>query len=292
MSGFKPGDKVTPVNVYREDYAGPMERLMGKTMVVVSTSKDRDGNEIVCADVPGEMDGWTWYAQDLRLVPENQSELTDLSPTRTDFKVGDYVVPVRIDSENYKEDRSSMRDKVLRVLRVSHDNKDICAGPFMDLAGSLKWNKDDLRHATKDEILATVEPVEFKDGDLVVSIDNPFRVMVIRNQQPDTSYPFTVEGTWVSKYGVEYWSGEVSVRHATKDEIDASQKPQPLRRGDLVEYRGDVWVVYSEGEDRDGEYWISSLTGDPASDYVTVDKLSHVGNIRKKIEKVKREIES
>ena len=147
MSGFKPGDKVTPLNVYRQDYAGPMERLIGKTMTVVSISKDREGNEIVHADVPGETE-LAWYAQDLRLVSETQA-----------------------------------------------------------------------------------------------------------------------------------------------DPIDPEQKAaqKPIRRGDLVEYDGVLWVVYSDGEDICGQYRIASLTGEPIIHYAALAELIFAGSIHKKIKKVKRE---
>lgn len=66
MSQFKPGDKVTPVNVYCDNDV--MEQFVGKTLLVLSV-----GNEVVCAGVPGEGD-WYWHSDDLRLVSETKPE--------------------------------------------------------------------------------------------------------------------------------------------------------------------------------------------------------------------------
>ena len=66
MIRFKVGDKVTPVNAYRDNDI--MKQFVGKTMLVLSV-----GDEIVCAGVPGEED-WYWHSDDLRLVSETQAE--------------------------------------------------------------------------------------------------------------------------------------------------------------------------------------------------------------------------
>ena len=85
-------------------------------------------------------------------------------------------------------------------------------------------------------------------------------------------------------------SAEWVVRNQPTDPAPAAAQ-KPLRRGDLVMCRGVLWVVYSAGEDSDGEYWISSLTGDPASDYVTIDELTRIGSIRKKVKRLKAQME-
>lgn len=67
---------------------------------------------------------------------------------------------------------------------------------------------------------------------------------------------------------------------------------KPIRRGDLVEYNGDICVVFSKGANRDGEYRIAPLTG--RSDYYwpTIDKLTRLGSVRKKIKQLREQKES
>ena len=291
MSEFKIGDKVTPISVdrYTQYDRQIMKNLIGRTMIVSAIEFCENLREIVYAGIPGDLDR-RWHAEDLRFI----ASVTVIEPPKykSDFRLRDYVVPINIDNKLYKEDRSFMRDKVLRVLTINHDNElNISAGLFMDLAGSVKWNKEDLRHATKEEIEALADPVEFKDGDSVVFIDTPSMVMTIRNERPGTAYPFTVKGTWVSKYGVDYWSDEVSIRHATKDEIEASQKWKP-RSGDLVTYNGSIWVVTTDNADIDGEYFIASLSNGPEVNYAKQDQLTRIGSIRKKVKKIKKAMES
>ena len=63
----------------------------------------------------------------------------------------------------------------------------------------------------------------------------------------------------------------------------AAQKP--LRRGDLVEFCGGIWVVFSE--DAYGEYGIATLTGDSNYYYADIDELTRIGSIRKKVKRLK-----
>ncbi len=290
MSEFKIGDKVTPISVdrYTQYDRQIMKNLIGRTMIVSATSTDEKQREIVHAGIPGDFDR-RWYSEDLRFAAS--SPVIEPPKYKSDFRLCDYVVPLNIDNELYKEDRSFMRDKVLRVVSISRDSElNISAGLFMDLAGSMKWNKEDLRHATKEEIETLADPVEFKDGDLVVFIDTPSMVMTIRNERPETDYPFNVKETWVSKYGVDYWSDEVSIRHATKEEIEAAQKWKP-RRGDLVIYNGSMWLVIADDANSDGEYFIASMTSGPEVNYAKQDELTLIGSIRKKVKKIKKAME-
>ena len=82
---------------------------------------------------------------------------------------------------------------------------------------------------------------------------------------------------------------EAQPEPATEPAPAAAKKP--LRRGDLVECRGILWVVFSNGEQSDGDYWIASLTGDPETYYATIYELTRVGSIRKKIKRIKKEME-
>lgn len=77
-----------------------------------------------------------------------------------------------------------------------------------------------------------------------------------------------------------------------REEIAAAQKPQPLSRGDLVEYDGDICVVYQKCGDVDGiGYQVVSLTGSGGHWYVTHDELTRIGSIRKKIKRLKAQME-
>lgn len=71
MSKFKPGDKVTPINAYRDNDI--MKQLVGKTLVVTSIDTDISGREVVWTKVPGGYD-WFMYSNDLQLVSETQPE--------------------------------------------------------------------------------------------------------------------------------------------------------------------------------------------------------------------------
>ena len=77
-----------------------------------------------------------------------------------------------------------------------------------------------------------------------------------------------------------------------RKEIAAAQKPQPLRRGDLIEYDGDICVVYKKFGDGDGiGYRVVSMTGDAGRWYVTHGELTRIGSIRKKVKSLKAQME-
>ena len=66
---------------------------------------------------------------------------------------------------------------------------------------------------------------------------------------------------------------------------------KPIRRGDLVRYKGEIWVVFSEGEDRHGDYSIASLTGGSDHNWAKIDELTRIGTIRKKVKQLKAQVE-
>lgn len=66
---------------------------------------------------------------------------------------------------------------------------------------------------------------------------------------------------------------------------------KPLRRGHLVKYDGKICVVVSKGVDCDGDYRIMSMTGEPDCFWAGVDELIKVGSIRKKVKRLKNEME-
>lgn len=68
MSKFKPGDKVTPINMdrYTDRNSDQRKEMLGRTLVVRSVHND-ETTSAVFAGVPG--DGcWEWHPNDLRLV--------------------------------------------------------------------------------------------------------------------------------------------------------------------------------------------------------------------------------
>lgn len=69
-----------------------------------------------------------------------------------------------------------------------------------------------------------------------------------------------------------------------------AQKPQPMQRGDLVEFCGDAWVVLAANHAYNG-YWIHAMTGNGGQDYVKAKDLTRIGSIRKKIKRLKAQME-
>lgn len=132
---------------------------------------------------------------------------------------------------------------------------------------------------------------QFKPGDKVVVIAGPQKgekVRTLKNRVDSvffTNFPVRIKNQHYDAKGIWYAGTEVCLRHATTDEITAAQKP--LRRGDLVEYCGDICVMFSEGEDSDGEYRIASLTGDPDHNWVKIDELTRISSIGKKVKRLK-----
>ena len=134
----------------------------------------------------------------------------------------------------------------------------------------------------------------FKPGDKVVVIDGPQKgekVRTLKNRIDSvflTNFPVRIENQHYDAKG--YWyAGKVCLRHATPEEIAASKKP--IRRGDLVEFNGDICVVISEVPDRGGDYWVASLTGKSDHYWANIDEFTRIGSIRKKIKRIKNEME-
>ena len=75
-------------------------------------------------------------------------------------------------------------------------------------------------------------------------------------------------------------------------ETEVSGEVVQIRRGDLVDYDGDICVVFSKGADRDGEYMIASLTGEDDYYWASIDEFVRIGSIRKKIKQLREQKES
>ena len=74
-------------------------------------------------------------------------------------------------------------------------------------------------------------------------------------------------------------------------ELVTPQKPKQLDRGDLIEYLGEVWVVTLGTTPTDIFAKISTMTGKERTRWVTAYDVTCVGNIRKKIKRIKKEME-
>lgn len=62
---------------------------------------------------------------------------------------------------------------------------------------------------------------------------------------------------------------------------------KPLRRGDLVEFRGSIWVVIDTYSD--GTCWIGSITGHAKTRCHAANEMTRVGSIRKKAKRLEQE---
>ena len=227
------------------------------------------------------------------------------------FKVGDKVIPISVDYVEYQDDMKSLLGKTLTVIEVYPGTgcPTICAGSPGTI--SRFWFANDLHRVFDEEPTSKLQTVnssggdstkvtaaksrkKFKVGDYVVLIAGPGKGdevhVVTKSDNP--AYPLRVHHYTHTEDGrFLLSSGRVCMRHATADEIAAQQKPNLPRRGDLVKCRDLLWIVYSEGEDSDGEYRLASLTGDPRVSFVTLNELSWAGSVRKKIKRVKKEME-
>lgn len=245
------------------------------------------------------------------LLKKHLTKESDMSK----FKVGDKVMLINVDRYTYYVDdipkRLLGRPLVINSIGTDKNGNEIVYAGVPEGVCCWQWYSDDLRLVSDEEptsklqtvnsgeVVSTKVPAaahskQFKVGDCVILIDGPDKsdeVHVVTGSY-NPSYPLRA-GSWTyTADGRLLSSGSVCMRHATGDEIDAVKKPNLPRRGDLVKCRDLLWIVYSEGEDSDGEYRLASLTGDPRVSFVTLDELSWAGSVRKKIKRVKKEMKS
>ena len=77
-------------------------------------------------------------------------------------------------------------------------------------------------------------------------------------------------------------------------ETQAQPVPQkPIRRGDLVEYCGDVCMVYRDKPDGDGNYAVLSLDKNHVGGFVYLqsNEMTRIGSIRKKLKRLRQQME-
>lgn len=78
------------------------------------------------------------------------------------------------------------------------------------------------------------------------------------------------------------------LRLATDEEIQKAKSRKPFRRGDVVKYDGDIWIVVGLGDEHLNEIDIASLTGELKIYHVLIDEdIIRIGSFRKKIKRMK-----
>ena len=78
------------------------------------------------------------------------------------------------------------------------------------------------------------------------------------------------------------------LRLATIEEIQKAESRKPFRRGDVVKYDGDIWIVLGLGDEHLNEIIIASLTGELKTYHVLIgEDVVRIGSLRKKIKWMK-----
>ena len=132
----------------------------------------------------------------------------------------------------------------------------------------------------------------FKPGDKVVVIAGPQKgekVRTLKNRNDSiffTNFPVRIKNQHYDAKGNWYAGAKVCLRHATTEEIAAAEKP--LRRGDLVEYRGDIFIVL-EGS-KNARVHVAALTKCSEFYWDCLKNYKRIGSIRKKIKRLKAQM--
>lgn len=137
----------------------------------------------------------------------------------------------------------------------------------------------------------------FKTGEYVVPVraDRPGCIQEMKMQigkvlqvydSTDVVGDLTVyAGKLDSKKKKWLWNPD-DLRLATTEEIQEAKSKKPFRRGDLIKYDGDIWIVLGPGNEYEIE--IASLTGEFKRHYILIyEDTSCVGSVRKKIKRIK-----
>ena len=216
------------------------------------------------------------------------------------FKPGDKVMLINVDRYTYYVDDipKKLLGKPLVINSIGTDkigNEIVYAGVPEGVC-CWQWYPNDLR------LVSSREPTPFQiacerynpgDKIMILSADPTYpqykqemvgtvqTVLAIRAQ---TCRPIHAE---IPGQGITWSWMPDEVRLATPEEIESAKKPQKLCRGDLVVYKGEICVVFSEGPDRAGDYMVASLTGDPDYNWPKIDELVRVGSIIKKVRRLK-----
>ena len=90
---------------------------------------------------------------------------------------------------------------------------------------------------------------------------------------------------------VRFWHSEdLQLVPTAQPESIPPAVQKPIRRGDLVRYKGEIWVVFSKVADSEGDYMIASLTGEPDYYWANIDEFTRIGTIRKKVKQLKAQL--
>lgn len=301
MNKFKVGDKVTPIKAERYGHNHIMKQLVGKTLVVSWVSlfagNDEDDSKLVLAGIPGEVARF-WHSEDLQLVPTAQPE--SIPPaTQKPLRRGHLV--------NYK-------GKICVVISKGTDpDGDYRIASLTDTPHFFWASVDELTKIGSirkkvNRLQAQLESImsQFKVGDKVKVINVDRYTDRKSDQQKEmlgctllvraVYYEEFTTGVFTGIPGEGVWRwhpDDLQLVSETPPEPApaASKKPKPIRRGDLVRYKGEIWVVFSEGEDRHGDYSIASLTGESDYNWAKIDELTRIGTIRKKVKQLEAQME-
>lgn len=224
------------------------------------------------------------------------------------FKVGDKVMLINVDRYTYYVDNipNKLLGKPLVINSISTDkngNEIVYAGVPEGVC-CWQWYSDDLQLVSEAQAESAEQaPAEvpepkhskqFKVGDYVVVIAGPQKSKRVRTLKERSSagwcYPLCIGSQCYNSEGKRSWTEPVCLRHATEEEIAAMQKPKLLDRGDLVEYLGEVWIVTIGTAPTDIFAKISTMTGKERTRLVTAYDVTRVGNIRKKIKRLKAQM--
>lgn len=137
----------------------------------------------------------------------------------------------------------------------------------------------------------------FKAGDKVVVVDGPQKgekVRTLKNRVDSiffTNFPVRIKNQHYDAKGNWYAGAKVCLRHANPEEIAAAAE-KPLRRGDLVEYCGKVYIVCWDYSDDDGTYAVVPLDKKHFGGfvYLQANMMTRIGSIRKKIKRIQTQI--
>lgn len=260
MSSFKIGDLVTPINAVDYEFRNAREHLLGKVLMVTMVLPDEEGVNVRAGIVEGKE--WYWFSDDLRLVSAVQPEPeADPAPAPA---------------------APTQQPETMRAN---------WGGP-----GFLNPYADTSPTEPPDPAPAAVaegpEPLVWVDG---ATHYQPHQDAFYKRVSAHEWYVWSriVEREplhWCKAPGTSD-SAEWVVRNQPTDPAPAAAQ-KPLRRGDLVEYQGDICVVLSKGADRDGEYYgIAPLTGTFNYYWADIDDLTRIGSIRKKVKRLKAQME-
>lgn len=181
------------------------------------------------------------------------------------FKVGDKVTPVNMDryTDRNSDRRKEMLGRTLVVRSVHNDEFTSVVFAGVPGEGVWQWHPNDLRLVSETQ----AEPTD---------------------SAHKTRTPKLSDGL------VEHWGGcgflNPYADPSPTEPTDPAPAQKPLRRGDLVVSSGDIYVVI-ETNHADGGYWIHAMTGKRGQDYAPAKELTRVGSVRKKIKRIKNEME-